>query len=194
MQLLSRDDLYSLEEYSDQRDEFRRKVIQHKKSRRLDLGEHLSLFFEDRLTMQYQIQEMLRAERIFESDAIQEELDAYNPLIPNGSNLKSTMMIQYDDVNERRAALQELVDIENHIWLRVEGFDKVSPIADEDLPRTNEGKTSAVHFLRFEFTQAMVTALKSGAKLAAGVDHPAYTHATDEIPPAVVQSLTNDFD
>lgn len=194
MQKLTRDDLYSLEEYSNQRDEFRNKVMQHKKSRRLDLGDRVSLFFEDRLTMQYQIQEMLRVERIFESGAIQEELNAYNPLIPDGCNLKSTMMIQYDNADERRAALQQLVDLENQIWLRFDGFDKVSPIADEDLQRTEENKTSAVHFLRFEFTQAMISALKSGAKLTAGVDHPAYRYTVEEIPEAVIQSLTNDFD
>ncbi|MFC1664367.1 DUF3501 family protein [Pseudomonadota bacterium] len=194
MQKLTRDSLYSLEEYSIKREEFRNKVMQHKKFRRLDLGEHISLYFEDRLTMQYQVQEMLRAERIFEAAAIHEELDAYNPLIPDGSNLKATLMIQYENEDERRAALQKLVDIENQIWLKIDGFDKVRPIADEDLERTDENKTSAVHFLRFEFNQAMISALKTGAKLATGVDHPAYQFTMEEIPKAITQALANDFE
>ena len=193
MQKLTRDDLYSLEDYSNKREEFRDKVMRHKKSRRLDLGEHISLYFEDRLTMQYQVQEMLRAERIFESAAIQEELGAYNPLIPDGSNLKATLMIQYNNEDERRAALEKLVGIEDQLWLKVGGFEKLTPIADEDLERSDENKTSAVHFRRFEFTEAMISALKSGTELTAGVDHPAYQSATEKIPVAITQSLTNDF-
>jgi len=194
MQKLTRNELYSLEEYSNQRDIFRKKIMEHKKTRRLDLGNHVSLFFENRLTMQYQVQEMLRAERIFETDAIQEELDAYNPLIPDGSNLKATMMIQYDNVDERRSALQKLVGIENQIWMRVNGLDKVFPIADEDLGRSEEDKTSAVHFLRFEFSKSMVSGLKNGEALAAGVNHPAYRYEVDGIPGAIKQSLISDFD
>lgn len=194
MQKLTRNDLYSLEEYSNKRDDFRQKIMQHKKFRRLDLGNHISLFFEDRLTMQYQIQEMLRTEKIFESDAIQEELDAYNPLIPEGSNLKATMMIQYDNVDERRKALREFVGIENQIWLRVNDQNKVFPIADEDLERSGVDKTSAVHFLRFEFSEPMVSALKNGETLSAGVNHPAYQFAMEDIPDAIKQSLISDFD
>ena len=190
---LSRNDLYSLEEYSEIRDEFRARVMQHKKNRRLDLGDHLVLFFEDRLVMQYQIQEMLKAEKIFEADGIQEELDAYNPLIPDGTNWKATMMIQYSDVNERQRMLAKLVGIENKVWLRVGDHDKVYPIADEDLERATENKTSAVHFLRFELTPAMIADVHKGATISAGVEHENYSVNVDAIPDNVAKSLAEDL-
>ncbi|MCG8123645.1 MAG: DUF3501 family protein, partial [Candidatus Thiodiazotropha taylori] len=168
MTQLSHEDLYSLEEYSRIRQEFRNRVIDHKKSRRLPIGPHAALYFEDELTMQYQIQEMLRIERIFEHDGIQDELDVYNPLIPDGTNWKATFMMEYDDVEERKQALAKLIGIENAIWLAVEGHEKIRPIANEDLERTTEDKTSAVHFIRFELTDGMIESLKNGAKLSAG--------------------------
>ena len=191
---LSRKDLYSLEEYSEIRDEFRARVMQHKKNRRLDLGDHLVLFFEDRLVMQYQIQEMLKAEKIFEADGIQEELDAYNPLIPDGTNWKATMMIQYSDVTERQRMLAKLVGIENKVWLRVGDHDKVYPIADEDLERATEDKTSAVHFLRFELTPAMIVDVHKGATISAGVEHENYNVTVDAIPDNVAESLVEDLE
>ena len=190
---LNRKDLYSLEEYSEIRDEFRARVMQHKKNRRLDLGDHLVLFFEDRLVMQYQIQEMLKAEKIFEADGIQEELDAYNPLIPDGTNWKATMMIQYSDVTERQRMLARLVGIENQVWLRVGDHDKVYPIADEDLERATEDKTSAVHFLRFELTPAMIADAHKGATLSAGAEHENYSVNVDAIPDNVAESLVQDL-
>lgn len=190
---LGRKDLYSLEEYSEIRDEFRARVMQHKKNRRLDLGDNLVLFFEDRLVMQYQIQEMLKAEKIFEADGIQEELDAYNPLIPDGTNWKATMMIQYSDVAERQRMLAKLVGIENKVWLRVGDHDKVYPIADEDLERATEDKTSAVHFLRFELTPAMIADVHKGATLSAGVEHDNYSVKVDVIPDNVAESLAKDL-
>lgn len=159
---LSHSDLYSLEEYARIRPEFRARVIDHKKSRRLAIGPHAALYFEDELTMQYQVQEMLRNERIFEQQGIQDELDIYNPLIPDGMNWKATFMMEYHDVEERKQALAKLIGIETAIWIEVDGFEKVRPIANEDLQRTTEEKTSAVHFLRFELNQAMINALKGG--------------------------------
>jgi hypothetical protein len=191
---LSRKDLYSLEEYSEIRDEFRTRVMQHKKNRRLDLGDHLVLFFEDRLVMQYQIQEMLKAEKIFEADGIQEELDAYNPLIPDGTNWKATMMIQYSDVAERQRMLAKLVGIENRVWLRIGDQDKIYPIADEDLERATEDKTSAVHFLRFELTPGMIAEIHKGATIAAGVEHENYSISVDAIPDNVAESLVKDLE
>ena len=191
---LSRKDLYSLEEYSEMRDDFRARVMEHKKNRRLDLGDNLVLFFEDRLVMHYQIQEMLKAEKIFDADGIQEELDAYNPLIPDGTNWKATMMIQYADVAERQQMLQKLVGIEDMIWVQVAGHDKVYPIADEDLERATEDKTSAVHFLRFELTPSMIADLHKGASIAAGVEHENYSVTVDEIPANVASSLTQDLE
>ncbi|MCG8428165.1 MAG: DUF3501 family protein, partial [Chromatiales bacterium] len=176
MSKLTHEDLYSLEEYARIRSEFRNKVIEHKKSRRLAIGEHAALYFEDSLTMQYQIQEMLRIERIFEADDIQAELDVYNPLIPDGLNWKATLMLEYSDVEERRRALGQLIGIEKALWIKVAGFEKVHPIANEDLDRTTEEKTASVHFLRFELTAGMAAAVKQGATLSAGIDHPAYTH------------------
>ena len=194
MTKLSRKDLYSLEEYSEIRDEFRARVMQHKKNRRLDLGDNLVLLFEDRLVMHYQIQEMLKAEKIFEADGIQEELDAYNPLIPDGTNWKATMMIQYADVAERQQMLAKLVGIENRVWLRIGDHDKVYPIADEDLERATDDKTSAVHFLRFELAPAMIADIHKGASISAGVDHENYSVTLDPIPENVAASLANDLE
>jgi hypothetical protein len=194
MTKLSRKDLYSLEEYAEIRDDFRARVMAHKKNRRLDLGDNLVLFFEDRLVMQYQIQEMLKAERIFEADGIQEELDAYNPLIPDGTNWKATMMIQYSDVAERQHMLKKLVGIEHLVWLRVGEHEKVYPIADEDLERTTDDKTSAVHFLRFELAPAMIADIHKGAAIAAGVDHENYNVTVDAIPANVAESLAQDLE
>jgi hypothetical protein len=171
MNKLSREDLYSLEEYANVRPDFRAKVLEHKKPRQIALGEHLTLYFEDRLTIQYQIQEMLRIERVFEAEGIEDELGAYNPLIPDGNNLKATMMLEYTDIDERRVALAGLIGIEDKIWVQAEGHGKVYAIADEDLERTAEEKTSSVHFLRFELDNEMVSALKAGARLNMGVDH-----------------------
>lgn len=191
---LTRDDLYPLEEYASKRGEFRSKVMGHKKHRTVHLGDHATLYFEDRLTVQYQIQEMLRVEKIFEPEAIQDELDAYNPLIPDGGNLKATFMIEYPDVEERREQLSRLIGIEDKVWLKVDGFEPVYPIADEDLDRETEDKTSSVHFLRFEFTEDMCKAAKEGAGLSAGVAHPNYTEVRDPVPEDTRKSLVADFE
>ncbi len=190
--MLTHTDLYSLEHYARIRPEYRAKVIEHKKLRRLPLGDYAALYFEDKLTMQYQIQEMLRLERMFEPEAIQEELDVYNPLIPNGSNWKATLMVEYSDIEERQQALVRLIGIELTVWVRVDGLDKVHPIANEDMDRETEEKTSAVHFMRFELTPAMISALKNGAGLSAGVDHPQYRVAV-EVPDGVRSSLVADL-
>lgn len=192
MRPLRREDLFSLETYAEKRAEFRTQVLAHKKHRRVDLGPNLSLYFEDRLTIQYQVQEMLRIERIFEAAGIQEELDAYNPLIPDGGNLKCTAMFEFEEVDERRRRLAELSGVENHVWLRVEGFDKVFAIANEDLDRSTDEKTSAVHFMRFELTQEMISALAGGAALTAGVEHDLYRHET-AIDGPTRKSLLRDF-
>jgi hypothetical protein len=189
---LTRDDLYSLEKYAQVRSEFRAQVMAHKKDRQVAVGPHATLYFEDRLTMQYQIQEMLRAERIFESAGIQDELDAYNPLIPDGSNWKATFMIEYEDVDERREALTRLKGIEDLMWVQVAGFDKAFAIADEDMEREDETKTSSVHFLRFELAAPMVAAMKSGADLSIGSDHPEYGYQV-QVPPATRDSLAADL-
>lgn len=192
MKQLTRDDLYSLEKYAAIKTEFRARVMEHKKIRRVPVGEHATLYFEDALTMQYQVQEMLRLERIFEPDAIQEELDVYNPLIPDGSNWKATFMLEYDDVEERKKVLARLIGIENTVWVRVGNFDKVFAIANEDLERSEPDKTSAVHFMRFELTPEMVTATKQGATIKAGIDHPAY-HEETELPADKRDSLAGDL-
>jgi hypothetical protein len=171
MKKLSRDDLMSLEQYADTRVEFRDAVMRHKRNRRLELGTNAALYFEDRMTMQYQVQEMLRIERIFEAAGIKEELDAYNPLIPDGSNWKATFMVEFPEVDERQAMLKQLVGIENQVFVQVGASDRVFAIADEDLDRSDADKTSAVHFLRFELPAEQVTALKDGADLTAGIDH-----------------------
>ncbi|MCB1850833.1 MAG: DUF3501 family protein [Gammaproteobacteria bacterium] len=178
MSKLTHENLYSLEEYARIRNDFRNKVIDHKKNRRVAIGDHAALYFEDQLTMQYQVQEMLRIERIFEADGIQDELDVYNPLIPDGMNWKATFMVEYGDVEERRRALANLIGIERALWVQVEGFDRVSPITNEDLERETEDKTSAVHFVRFELTPEMAAAVKQGAAIRAGIAHPAYSEET----------------
>lgn len=193
MPKLTREDLYSLEQYAELRPEFRNKVLAHKKTRQVAIGANATLYFEDRLTMQYQIQEMLRIERIFEASAIQEELDAYNPLISEGHNLKATFMLEFPDVEQRKQALAELTGIEDKVWLQVQGFDKVYAIADEDMERETADKTSAVHFLRFELNDDMVAALKGGTALAAGSEHDAYHHQIDSLDPAVRDSLSQDL-
>ncbi len=169
-------DLMSLEAYARERKDFRQRILDHKRLRNIAIGPHMTWCFEDRLTIQYQIQEMLRAERIFESDAIQEELDSYNPLIPDGTNLKATLLIEYTDPEERRGALERLKGVESRCWIGV-GTERVFAIADEDLERENEQKTSAVHFLRFELGAGARAAMKSGAAVELGVDHPAYRHS-----------------
>ncbi|MBX3647404.1 MAG: DUF3501 family protein [Rhodocyclaceae bacterium] len=190
--MLRHEDLFSLEKYARVRPEFRAKVIAHKKNRQLPIGEHATLYFEDALTMQYQVQEMLRLERMFEPEPIQEELDVYNPLIPDGHNWKATFMVEYGDVDERRRMLAKLVGIEKKVWLQVEGCDKVFPIANEDLDRETGDKTSAVHFLRFELTPQMIAAAKGGAALHAGIDHAHYREAV-VVPEAVRASLVTDL-
>lgn len=194
MKKLTRADLYSLENYAELRPGFRARVMAHKKSRQLAIGPHVTLYFEDRLTVHYQIQEMLRAERIFEADGIEAELEAYNPLIPDGGNWKATMMIEYADIIERQQALARMMGIEDRVWIRVNGFERIFAIADEDLEREARGKTSAVHFLRFELTSGMIVAVRAGAAIAAGVDHQAYTHEVDSMPDAVRVSLAADLD
>ena len=191
---LTRDDLYSLEQYAEVRPDFRARVMAHKQDRRVPIGPNATLYFEDALTMQYQIQEMLRIERIFEAEGIQEELDAYNPLIPDGSNWKATFMMEYPDENERREQLKRLLGIEKHVWIQIGDLPRVTPIADEDLEREDEEKTSSVHFLRFELTPEMVEAVKNGAPVAMGIDHPNYTYTVEQIPENVRKSLVNDLD
>jgi hypothetical protein len=193
MEKLARDKLYGLEEYSNIREDFRKKVMEHKKHRQVSIGPHATLYFEDKLTMQYQVQEMLRAEKIFEAEGIEEELAAYNPLIPDGSNWKATFMIEYDDPEERKAALAKMVGIEDRVWVQVEGYDKVYAIADEDLERETEEKTSSVHFLRFELSDAMVAAAREGARLSMGIDHDSYNHAVETIDEGVRDSLSRDL-
>ena len=194
MQKLTRDDLYSLEQYSEIRGEFRNQVLAHKRNRRVELGTNAALYFEDRLTMQYQIQEMLRIERIFEAAGINDELEAYNPLIPDGSNWKATFMVEFPDAEERRAMLSRLVRIEDKVYVQVDGFDRVYAIADEDLERSDDKKTSAVHFMRFELSSEEVQVLKSGAALGAGIDHDNYRVEISPLPENIRQSLLADLD
>ena len=194
MEKLTRESLYSLEQYAGVRDRFRDEVMAHKRNRRLALGTNATLYFEDRMTMQYQVQEMLRIERIFEADGIQEELDAYNPLIPDGSNWKATFMVEFPDVDERKAMLSRLVGIEDKTWLQVGELDRIWPIADEDLERADADKTSAVHFLRFELSPEQVRALKDGASLAAGIDHEIYQVEIRPVAENIRQSLLKDLD
>jgi len=190
--MLRHEDLFSLEKYARVRPEFRARVLAHKKNRQLPIGAHATLYFEDALTMQYQVQEMLRLARMFEPELIQEELDVYNPLIPDGHNWKATFMVEYSDENERRAALAKLIGIEKKVWLQVEGCDRVYPIANEDLERETEDKTSAVHFMRFELTPQMIAAAKGGATIRAGIDHDLYRESVT-VPPAVRDSLVADL-
>src|SRR5467141_3759919 len=190
--MITRQSLLSLEAYARQRNEFRAKVIEHKKRRNVHLGEHVLLQFEDELTIRYQVQEMLRIERIFEDAGIQGELDTYNPLIPDGSNWKATMLIEYLNVEERKLALAKLIGIEDRVWIGIAGHTRVYAIADEDLERENEKKTSSVHFLRFELTPPMKQALKDGADLSVGVDHPNYSASVAAVAAGVRSSLLND--
>ncbi|MBT6275245.1 MAG: DUF3501 family protein [Chromatiales bacterium] len=190
---LTRADLYTLEAYAEARSDFRARVIAHKKLRRVALGPNATLYFEDRLTVQYQIQEMLRIERIFEARAIEEELGAYNPLIPDGRNWKATFMLEFPDANERRIALEQLLGIEDAVWAQVAGHARVMAIADEDLERRTDTKTSAVHFVRLQIDDAMAAALKDGAELSMGVDLDAYRHCVAPLPAPVQACLTADI-
>ncbi len=194
MDKLTRNDLYSLEEYAEKRPEFRARLMQHKKARRLALGLHVALYFENRLTIQYQVQEMLRAERIFEPAGIEEELQTYIPLIPDGRNWKATLMLEYDDPVQRRTALARLIGIEDQVWVQVAGFERVQAIADEDLDRDTPDKTSSVHFLRFELAGAMCEAVKAGADINAGIAHAHYRHTLCPIPRFIRDSLAKDLD
>lgn len=191
--MIKRESLLPLELYARERNAFRAKVIEHKKHRSLHLGEHVTLLFEDELTIRYQVQEMLRIERIFEAEGIQGELDAYNPLVPDGSNWKATMLLEYPDAEERRRMLARLKGVERRIWVRVEGCEQVYAIADEDLERENEEKTSSVHFLRFELDAGMRARLGQGAGLAIGIDHPAYRAVLDPVPAEVRGALARDI-
>lgn len=194
MNKLNRENLMSLEEYADNRANFRAQVMAHKKNRAVELGHNLRLLFEDATTIQYQVQEMLRIERIFERSGIEEELEAYNPLIPDGSNLKATMMIEFDDPEQRKFELAKLIGVEKTVYLQVEGFDKVYPIANEDLDRETDEKTSSVHFLRFEFGREMIAAWQHGSTVLAGVEHEHYLIPAIELDAEINNSLRQDFD
>jgi hypothetical protein len=191
---LTRQDLLSLEQYSSDRVKLRGEVIVHKQLRNVQVGPNMTWCFEDYTTIRYQVLEMLRAERIFESDGIEGELDAYNPLIPDGSNWKVTLLLEFPDPGERRTALEKLIGVEDRCWIRVSEMERVFAVADEDMDRENEEKTSAVHFLRFELSPSMVEAMKSGASLSIGVDHDNYRHLISPLPPAVRDSLGRDLD
>jgi hypothetical protein len=191
--VIERHSLLSLEAYARERPKFRAKVIEHKKRRTVALGEHVTLLFEDELTIRYQVQEMLRIERIFEEEGIRHELDAYNPLIPDGGNWKATMLIEYPDVEERRQMLAQLKGIEGRVWVQIGGGERVYAIADEDLERENEEKTSSVHFLRFELGATAGARFGQGATLAIGVDHPAYRAALDPVPQEIRTALARDL-
>lgn len=193
MPRITRESLMTLEAYHKARPEFRRKVIAHKKRRSVPLGEHVTLLFEDELTIRYQVQEMLRIEKIFEEDGIVHELESYNPLVPDGRNLKATMLIEYEDPAVRAAALRRLRGIERRVWVQVEGSPKVYAIADEDLERENDEKTSAVHFLRFELSDEMAAALKYGVTLSIGVDHPEYSATASPVPTDTRDALAADL-
>jgi hypothetical protein len=190
---LTRDQLLTLEAYAKARPALRAEIIRHKKIRSVQLGNHMTLLFEDEQTVRYQVQEMLRIERIFEEDGIQSELDAYNPLIPGGSNFKATMLIEYANEADRRAALAKLIGVEDRLFIQVEGQPRVYAIADEDLDRENEEKTSAVHFVRFELTPGMKDALKGGAQMMVGCDHPNYPAHVEELPSETLASLVKDL-
>ncbi len=193
MDKLTRSDLYSLEQYAENRTEIRTQVMQHKKNRIVHVGPSATIYFEDRQTIQYQIQEMLRVERIFEASGIEEELEAYNPLIPDGSNWKATFMIEEPDVDRRRELLSELVGIEDRIWVRVDGNEQVFAIADEDLERETESKTSSVHFLRFELSDKMVADLGQGAALGVGIEHRNYSHEVEPVATSIRDALIADL-
>src|SRR3569833_748983 len=193
MNKLSVSDLFSLERYARERPTFRSRVLEHKRARQIAVGPHATWLFEDRLTVQYQVQEMLRAERIFEPEGIEEELSSYNPLIPDGQNLKATLLIEFPDESERRLELAKLNGIEDRAWVQVSNHDRVYAIADEDLERENDEKTSSVHFLRFELTPPMIEALRAGADLAVGIDHEHYRYSVPAVSAAARQSLVADF-
>jgi len=190
---ISRESLLTLEAYAKQRGDLRARVIDHKRHRTLHVGPDVTLIFEEELTVRYQIQEMLRIERLFEDEAIRAELDAYSPLVPDGTNLKATMMIEFEDPEQRRIELSRLKGIERRVYLRVGSLPRVYGIADEDLARENEEKTSAVHFLRFEFDPEAIAAFRDGSAVAVGIDHPNYSHRIDTLPPAVRAALARDF-
>ena len=192
MNKLTVDELFSLERYARERPAFRTRVLAHKRDRQLAVGPHVTWLFEDRMTIQYQVQEMLRAERIFEPEGVEEELESYNPLIPDGSNWKVTLLLEFD-ATERPQALARLKGVEDRCWVQVGGHERVFAIADEDLERENEEKTSAVHFLRFELTAPMIAALRGGAELGVGIDHPHYRHAIQPVRPASRTSLLADL-
>jgi Protein of unknown function (DUF3501) len=193
MKKLARQDLMSLEQYSSERARLRSEVIAHKQLRNVQVGPNMTWCFEDYTTIRYQVLEMLRAERIFESDGIQGELDAYNPLIPDGSNWKVTLLLEFSDPQERRVALEKLIGVEDRCWIRVSEMERVFAVADEDMERENEEKTSAVHFLRFELSSSMIEAMKSGASLSIGVDHDNYRHLLSPLPTPVRNSLSRDL-
>lgn len=184
----------TLDQYLQQRPAIRQAVIEHKKNRRVHLGPHATLHFEDYMTMKYQVQEMMRAEHLRDAISISDELDAYNPLIPDGSNLKCTFMIEFPDESERRQQLRKLAGIEHRIYIQIDGFEPVTPVADEDLERTADGKTSAVHFMRYEFSPEMIQAAKNGADWTIYSDHPEYQYRVQPLPDAIASSLCRDFD
>ena len=193
MTKIARNSLLSLEDYAKQRPEIRAEAMRLKRIRSVFIGPNMTLQFENEATIRYQVQEMLRIEKTFEEDGIMDELEAYNPLIPDGTNLKCTQMIEFPDEEERKVKLAELVDVENRTYIQIQGFDRVYAIADEDLERANSEKTSSVHFSRFEFTADMIAAIKNGAAIAMGSDHPSYNYRVDEIDPETQGSLMEDF-
>jgi hypothetical protein len=194
MNKLNREDLYSLEQYAEIRPQFRAEIMEYKKKRQLPLGKNARLYFESKATIQYQIQEVLRVEKTFDAAGIEEELEAYNPLIPDGSNLKATFMLEYPDATIREQKTVELRGIEYKVWLQVEDCEKVFAIADEDLARDDGSRTSTVHFMRYELAPTMIVALKKGASLAAGIDHETYTVVVNSVPTSIRESLTEDLD
>jgi hypothetical protein len=194
MQKLKKTGLYSLEQYSEKRKDFRTQVMAHKLNRRLAIGPNATLYFEDLLTIQYQIQEMLRIEKIFETASIEEELETYNPLIPDGSNWKATFMLEYDEPEERKSQLAKMLGIDKSIWMKVGEHETVTPISNEDLERETETKTSSVHFLRFELSPEMLADLKQGAIISAGIDHQAYKYELNPIPANIQAALIKDLD
>jgi len=194
MPKLARTDLWSLEEYAEKRLQYRQLVMEHKKNRQTSLGEHARLLFEDEITIRYQIQEMLRIEKIFEVQEIQQELDAYNPLIPDGTNWKATFMLEFPDEEDRKTQLANLKGIENSVWVQASGFDKVYAIADEDLERENQEKTSSVHFLRFELSPEMLKSVRGGTDITVGIDHKHLPIEGIHLAEEIRNSLTNDLD
>lgn len=194
MPTITRDSIMTLEDYAKTRQEFRTQVMAHKKNRKVSIGKNVTLIFEDELTIRYQIQEMLRAEKIFEEKGIIDEIEAYKALIPDGMNWKATMMIEYPDPIIRANKLTKLVGIENKVWVKIENYDPIFAIADEDLDRATEDKTSAVHFLRFELNKNMISALHKGSSLSMGIDHPAYLEQIEQVEKLVCESLIDDLD